>query len=136
MQELLGLLREGLHSLLVHTIQTMEETGRTVCDVTSTGPWEDTMDLARQVWDKSRHIEIFLQLLEHVEGYGGEALATTVPGHCADAEPALTGQSCAVLARLIELAQKIGDSLSERALDVVLAEASMWERKDQPYAVA
>ena len=130
MQELLGLLRNGLYSLLVNTIQTMEETGRTVCDVTSTEPWEGTMDLALQVWDKSRHIEIFLKLLEHVEGYDGEALATTVPGRCADAESVPAGQSCAVLAQLIALAQKIGDPLSERALDVVLAEASMWERKD------
>ena len=50
----------------------MEETGRTVCDVTNTGPWECTMDLARQVWDTSRHVEIFLKLLERVEGYSGE----------------------------------------------------------------
>jgi hypothetical protein len=67
-QELLGLLRNGLHNLLVHTLQTLEETGRTVCDVTNTGPWECTMDLARQVWDKSRHVDIFLKLLERVEG--------------------------------------------------------------------
>ena len=26
------------------------------------------MDMARQVWDKARHVEIFLQLLAHVEG--------------------------------------------------------------------
>ena len=69
MQELLALLQNGLHSLLVNTIQTMEETGRTVCDVTDAVPWEYTMDLARQVCDTSRHIEIFLKLLEHVEGY-------------------------------------------------------------------
>ena len=43
---------------------------------------------------------------------------------------------CDALARLIELAQKIGDPVSERALDVVLADVSIWERKDQPYAVA
>ena len=75
MQEILGLLRNGLHSLLVNTIQTMEEAGCTVCDVTDAASWESTMALARQVWDTSRHIEIFLQLLEHVEGYSGEALA-------------------------------------------------------------
>ena len=26
------------------------------------------MDMARQVWDTARHVEIFLQLLAHVEG--------------------------------------------------------------------
>jgi len=136
MQELLGLLLNGLHSLLVNTIQTMAEAGCTVCDVTDAASWESTMALARQVWDTSRHIEIFLKLLEHVEGYSGEVLATTMPGRCAYAEPVPAGQGCDVLAQLIEFAQKIGDPVSERALDVVLADVCMRERKDQPYADA
>jgi hypothetical protein len=129
MQELLGLLHNGLHSLLVNTIQTMEETGRTVCDVTNTGPWECTMDLARQVWDKSRHVEIFLKLLERVEGYSGEYLETT-------AETSSAGRAGDAPAQLIELAQKIGDPVIERALDFVLADANTRVRKDQAYAVA
>ena len=129
MQELLALLRNGLHSLLVHTIQTLEETGRTVCDVTNTGPWECTMDLARQVWDKSRHVDIFLKLLERVEGYSGEYPETT-------AETSSAGLAGDALAQLIELAQKMGDADIERALDFVLADANTWVRKDQAYAVA
>ena len=129
MQALLGLLRHGLHSLLGNTIQTMEETGRTVCDVTNTGPWECTMDLARQVWDTSRHVEIFLKLLERVEGSSGEYLGTA-------AETAAAGRAGDALAQLIELAQKMGDPVIERALDFVLADASMQARKDQAYAVA
>ena len=129
MQELLALLRNGLHSLLVHTIQTLEETGRTVCDVTNTGPWECTMDLARQVWDKSRHVDIFLKLLERVEGYSGAYPETT-------AETASAGLAGDALAQLIELAQKMGDADIERALDFVLADANTRVRKDQAYAVA
>ena len=129
MQELLALLRNGLHSLLVHTLQTLEETGRTVCDVTNTGPWECTMDLARQVWDTSRHVDIFLKLLERVEGYSGEYAETT-------AETASAGLADDTLAQLIELAQKMGDADIERALDFVLADANTWVRKDQAYAVA
>ena len=129
MQEILGLLRNGLHSLLVSTMQTMEESGRTVCDVTSTGPWECTMDLARQVWDTSRHVEIFLKLLERVEGSSGEYLGTA-------AETAAAGRAGDALAQLIELAQKMGDPVIERALDFVLADASTRVRKDQAYAVA
>ena len=129
MQELLGLLRNGLHNFLVYTIQTMEETGRTVCDVTNTGPWEGTMDLARQVWDKSRHVETFLKLLERVEGYSREYPETT-------AETSSAGLAGDALAQLIELAQKMGDPVMERALDFVLADANTWVRKDQAYAVA
>jgi hypothetical protein len=99
MQELLALLRNGLHSLLVNTIQTMEETGRTVCDVTNTGPWECTMDLARQVWDKSRHVEIFLKLLERVESYSGEYPETV-------AETSSAGLAGDAMVQLIEIAQK------------------------------
>jgi len=129
MQEILALLRNGLHGLLVNTIQTMEETGRTVCDITNTGPWECTMDLARQVWDKSRHIEIFLKLLERVEGCSGEYPETT-------AETSAAGLAGDVMVQLIELAQKIGDPVIERTLDFVLADVSRQVRKDQAYAVA
>jgi hypothetical protein len=129
MQELLGLLRNGLHNFMVNAIQTMEETGRTVCDVTNTGPWECTMDLARQVWDKSRHVEIFLKLLERVEGYSGEYLAIS-------AETSAAGLTGDAMVQLIELAQKMGDPVIERALAFVLADANTWVRKDQAYAVA
>ena len=129
MQEPLALLRNGLHSLLVNTIQTMEETGRTVCDVTNTGPWECTLDLARQVWDMSRHVDIFLKLLEHVEGYIGKYPETT-------AETASVRLAGDTLAQLIELAQKIGDPDIERALEFVLADEHTRGCKDQAYAVA
>jgi len=129
MQEHLALLRHGLHGLLVHTIQTLEETGRTVCDVTNTGPWECTLDLAREVWDKSRHIDIFLKLLEHVEGYNG-AYTETI------AETTSAGLADDTLVQIIELAQKMGDPVIERALDFVLADANTRGHKDQAYAVA
>src|SRR5262245_50276311 len=85
MQELLAL-RNGLRRLLANTIQTLEETGRTVCDVTSTGPWEDTMDWARQVGGMSRHVDIFLKLLEYIEGSSGKYPET--PAETASAGPA------------------------------------------------
>ena len=129
MQEIPALLRNGLHSLLVHTIQTLEETGCTVCDVTNTGPWECTMDLARQVWDKSRHVEVFLKLLERVEGYSGVYSETI-------AETSSAGLADATLAQLIDLAKKMGDADIERALDFVLADENTRVRRDQAYAVA
>src|SRR5256885_8305101 len=110
MQEHLGLLRNGLHNLLVKTIQTMEETGRTVCDATNTGPWECTMHLARQVWDMSRHVDIVLKLLERVEGHSGESVETT-------AATTSAGRASDTLAQLIELAKEMGDADIERALE-------------------
>src|SRR2546429_9971611 len=96
MQEVLALLWNGLHNFLVNTIQTMEETGRTVCDVTTTEPWECTMALARHVWDKSRHVEIFLKLLEGAEGSSGADPETTAGASSACAPGEATGQPLAL----------------------------------------
>src|SRR5262245_56095985 len=60
-------LQHRIHSLLTGVMQAMEGAGRTVCDCTAGVPWECTMDMARQVWDRARHVEIYLQLLVHVE---------------------------------------------------------------------
>jgi len=87
------------------------------------------MDLARQVWDTSRHVDIFLQLLERVEGCSGEC---TEPA----AETAAAGLAGDALAQLIELAHKMNDPVIERTLDFVLADENSWVRKDRAYAVA
>ena len=136
MQEALESMRNGMHSLLVSAMQIIADTGRAVCDGTDAVPWESTMALARQVWDTSRHIEIFLQLLECIEGNSGVAPETTRWERGACTETASAERTCGALVRLIALAQEIGDPVSERALDMVLADVSIWERKDQPYAVA
>ena len=60
-------LQHRLPGLLVSAVQALEEAGRTVCDCTPGVPWECTMDMVRQVWDRARHVEIYLQLLAHVE---------------------------------------------------------------------
>lgn len=125
-------IRTRLHGILVGEMQAMEGAGRTVCDFTDEVPWEFTMDMARQVWDESRHIDIFIKLLEHVDGYIGEYPETTILWRCACAQTpeervagvnrGLEGLACDVFAQLLELAKKIGDPILERALDYVLAD--------------
>jgi hypothetical protein len=125
-------LRHRLHGFLTGAIQAMETAGRTVCDCTKAVPWECTMDLARQVWDKARHVDIFMQLLAHVEGSIGARPETTMPWRGAwaqtpeergaDINGGLEGLAGDGLAQLIELARNIGDPVIERALEVVLAD--------------
>jgi len=104
------------------------------------------MDMARQVWDASRHVEILFKLLEHVEGYIGESPETTILWRCAWAETpeervagvnrGLEGPACDILAQLIVLAKKIADPVIERALDFVLADEITHVRiRDEPYAI-
>ncbi|HEY7494811.1 MAG TPA: DUF455 family protein [Candidatus Tectomicrobia bacterium] len=139
-------LRDRLHGILVGELQAMEGAGRTVCDFADNVPWEFTLDMARQVWDESRHVEIYLKLLEHVEGYVGEYPENTILWRCACAQTpeervagvnrGLEGLACDVFAQLIRLAKKIGDPLLEQAVDYVLADeithvrmGSHWLRK-------
>jgi uncharacterized ferritin-like protein (DUF455 family) len=125
-------LRHHLQGLLVGAMQAMEGAGRTVCDFTDAVPWGFIMDMARQVRDESRHVEIFIKLLEHVEGYIGEDPETTILWRCACAETpeervagvnrGLERLACDLLPRLIAPAKKIGDPVIERALDFILAD--------------
>jgi len=124
-------IKERAHGIMVGEMQAMEGAGRTVYDFPD-APWEFTMDMARQVWDESRHLEIYLRLLEHLGGYPGEFPETTILWRCACAEDAaarvagvnrgLEGLACDVFNQLVHIARKMGDPVLERAVDYVLAD--------------
>ena len=124
-------IKERVHGIMVGELQAMEGAGRTVYDFPD-APWEFTMDMARQVWDESRHVEIYLRLLEHLDGYIGEFPETTILWRCACAEDAaarvagvnrgLEGLACDVFNQLVHIARKMGDPILERAVDFVLAD--------------
>ncbi len=138
-------IKERVHGIMVGELQAMEGAGRSVYDFPDT-PWEFTMDMARQVWDESRHVEIYVRLLEHLDGYIGEFPETTILWRCACAEDAaarvagvnrgLEGLACDVFNQLVHIARKMGDPILERAVDYVLADeithvrmGSQWMRK-------
>ena len=124
-------MRDRVHGILVGELQAMEGAGRTVYDFPD-APWEFTMDMARQVWDESRHVETYLGLLDHLGGYVGEFPETTLLWRCACAEDAaarvagvnrgLEGLACDVFNQLIHIARKMGDPIIERSVDYVLAD--------------
>jgi uncharacterized ferritin-like protein (DUF455 family) len=124
-------IKERVHGIMVGEMQAMEGAGRSVYDFPD-APWEFTMDMARQVWDESRHLEIYLRLLEHLDGYVGEFPETTILWRCACAEDAaarvagvnrgLEGLACDVFNQLVHIARKMGDPVLERAVDFVLAD--------------
>jgi uncharacterized ferritin-like protein (DUF455 family) len=124
-------IRERIHGILVGELQAMEAAGRTVCDFPE-APWEFTMDMARQVWDESRHVEVMLRLVDHLGGYVGEFPETTLLWRCACAEDAaarvagvnrgLEGLACDVFAQLVEIARRLPDPVIAAAIDYVLAD--------------
>ena len=124
-------IKERVHGIMVGELQAMEGAGRTVYDFPD-APWDFTMDMARQVWDESRHVDIYIRLLEHLGGYIGEFPETTILWRCACAEDAaarvagvnrgLEGLACDVFNQLVHIARKLGDPILERAVDYVLAD--------------
>src|ERR1700730_10172148 len=124
-------LRVRLHGIFAGELQAMEAAGRTLFDFPD-APWEFQLDMARQVWDESRHAESYLKLLEYVGSYYGEFPEGEVLWSCTQAEdPAarvaginrgLEGLACDVFEQLIRLAQKMGDPIIERSVDYLLAD--------------
>ena len=138
-------LRARLHGICAGELQAMEAAGRTLFDFPD-APWEFQLDMARQVWDESRHAEIYMKLLEYVGSYLGEFPESEVLWSCTQVDdPAcrvaginrgLEGLACDVFEQLIRLAQKMGDPIIERSVDYVLADeithvrmGSKWMRK-------
>src|SRR6202521_2870620 len=138
-------LRARLHGIYTGEVQAMEAAGRTLCDFPD-APWEFQLDMARQVWDESRHSEIFMRLLQYMGAEPGDYPETEILWRCTQADdPAarvaginrgLEGLACDVFDQLIRIAQKNGDEVIERAVDYVLADeithvrmGSKWMRK-------
>lgn len=69
--------RSMMHGIFVGEIQALEGAGRTCWDFeTGNGedqaPFELKLDMARQCWDESRHVEISIKLSEHMGTEIGE----------------------------------------------------------------
>ena len=74
-------LKARLHGICGGELQAMEAAGRTLFDFPD-APWEFQLDMARQVWDESRHAEIYMKLLEYVGSYYGEFPESEVLWSC------------------------------------------------------
>jgi uncharacterized ferritin-like protein (DUF455 family) len=75
--------RALMHGIFVGEIQALEGAGRTCWDF-DTGPGRDEapfelkLDMARQCWDESRHVEISVKLTEHMGTEIGEFAEQTL----------------------------------------------------------
>ncbi len=63
--------RENLHRI-ANEVQAVETCARLIWDGETCGmPWQFTVDIARQLWDEVRHVEISQKRLEQLGGYLG-----------------------------------------------------------------
>jgi uncharacterized ferritin-like protein (DUF455 family) len=124
-------LRARLHTIYTGELQAMEAAGRTLFDFPDT-PWEFQLDMARQVWDESRHTEIFERLLNYMGAEPGDYVETDLLWRCTQTDDpaarvaginrALEGLACDTFDQLIRIAQRNNDDVIERAVDYVLAD--------------
>jgi len=67
-------IKTQMHGIFMGEMQALEAAGRSAWDFTDDDelPWKFQLDMARQCWDETRHVEIYSALLDHVEAEIGE----------------------------------------------------------------
>jgi uncharacterized ferritin-like protein (DUF455 family) len=116
-----------MHGIFVGEIQALEGAGRTCYDFdTGTGreevPFQLKLDMARQCWDESRHVEISVKLSEHMGTEIGEFSEQTMLFEAAcNADPVLrlTGVNRALEGLAIDVfntMREFGDVTSDPVL--------------------
>jgi uncharacterized ferritin-like protein (DUF455 family) len=67
-------IKSQMHGIFMGEMQALEGAGRSCWDFTDDDelPWQFQLDMARQCWDETRHVEIYSALLDHVDGHIGE----------------------------------------------------------------
>jgi uncharacterized ferritin-like protein (DUF455 family) len=129
--------RQLMHSIFVGEIQALEGAGRTCWDF-DTGPgreeapFELKLDMARQCWDESRHVEISVKLTEHMGTEIGEFAEQTLLYEAAcNPDPvlrltgvnrALEGLAIDVFNTMREFGQATQDPILEFCEDWMLAD--------------
>ncbi|MFP6638958.1 MAG: ferritin-like domain-containing protein [Myxococcota bacterium] len=124
-------MRLQLHGIFVGELQALEAAGRTLWDFPE-GDWDLKMNMARQCWDETRHVQIFEKLIDHIGGEVGEFAETTFlfEAACHDdpvlrlagVNRCLEGLACDVFRSLIDYGKKVGDDIISQAVDYVLAD--------------
>jgi len=140
-----------MHGIFVGELQALEGAARSLWDFPD-APWEFKLNMARQCWDETRHVQIFEKLLTHLGGKPGMFPESTFLFECACSDdPAmrvagvnrgLEGLACDVFRDMIRYAEKTDDETMRQAVDYVLADelthvrfGSEWVReftKDDP----
>jgi uncharacterized ferritin-like protein (DUF455 family) len=63
-------MQSQMHGIFMGELQALEGAGRSCWDYVDDDelPWKFQLDMARQCWDETRHVEIYGALLDHVDG--------------------------------------------------------------------
>jgi uncharacterized ferritin-like protein (DUF455 family) len=130
--------RQLMHAIFVGEIQALEGAGRTCYDFdTGSGdqevPFPMKLDMARQCWDESRHVEISIKLSNHMGSEIGEFAEQTMLFEAAcNADPVLrlTGVNRALEGLAIDVFNSMRE-FGKAAHDPVLTFCEDWMLADE-----
>src|SRR5882724_8855011 len=125
--------RSLMHGIFVGEIQALEGAGRTCFDFDEAdAPFQLKLDMARQCWDESRHVEISVKLSDHMGSDIGEYGESTFlyAAACSDdpvmrlcgVNRALEGLAIDVFSSMKEFGESSGDPVLTFCEDWMLAD--------------
>jgi uncharacterized ferritin-like protein (DUF455 family) len=127
-------IKTQMHGIFMGEMQALEAAGRSAWDFTDDAelPWKFQLDMARQCWDETRHVEIYSTLLDHVGAGIGEFAENMFLFEfgCSD-DPAervvgvnrcLEGLALDVFNDTIRFGKSAGDEAIAQAVDYVSAD--------------
>jgi uncharacterized ferritin-like protein (DUF455 family) len=141
-------IRSSMHSIFMGEMQALEAAGRSAWDFNDDAqlPWKFQLDMARQCWDETRHVEIYAALIDHAGGHIGQFPENVMLFEfaCSD-DPAervvgvnrcLEGLALDVFDDTIKFGKRAGDECIWRSVDYVAADevthvrfGSVWAKK-------
>jgi len=137
-----------MHGIFMGELQALEGAGRSCWDYVDDDelPWQFQLDMARQCWDETRHVEIYSALLDHVDGTIGQFTENVMLFEfaCSD-DPAervvgvnrcLEGLALDVFNETMRFGKAAGDETIWRSVDYVAADEVTHVRFGQVWAKA
>jgi uncharacterized ferritin-like protein (DUF455 family) len=126
--------RQLMHGIFMGEVQALEGAGRTCFDFDDDEvPLQLKLDMARQTWDESRHVEISIKLIDWMGTEVGEFAESTFLYEAAcnpDPVMRLTGVNRALEGLAIDVFNTMRD-FGQRAGDPVLAFCEDWMLADE-----
>lgn len=124
--------REAIHRHMSNEITSLDIAAQCLVDFPDV-PWELRMELARQSWDESRHIEALHRRLREMGGYKGEfpisayewnvtMAIDNLPGRLASQNRTFEAGAMDVVGMNIQAWRDLGDERTAEVLDGILAD--------------
>jgi len=141
-------MQSSMHSIFMGELQALEAAGRSAWDFVDddTIPWKFQLDMARQCWDETRHVEIYSALLDHVGGEIGQFPENVMlfEFSCADdaaervvgVNRCLEGLALDVFNDTMRFAKNADDECTWRSVDYVAADEVTHVRFGQVWSKA